>query len=110
MLFAKITPAATIVKQNGPFSAETITADHITAHARPYGLGSTKVRFEVAFGTAERKDGVIDVFTKAITSSVTLEGAELAGWGEDDTVVLNAIAAKLNVSIEETLEGPANIN
>jgi hypothetical protein len=116
MLLAKINPAASFTSQSGPFVAsETITADYLTALARPYLVGATQTNFEVLFGTytpavdgVEASEGVGEVqaqpakFNHIQSSQVILTSEELANWGTDDSVVLTAIASKLGTSIVST--------
>lgn len=98
MLYGKITPTAQIVKQITPFSSTTIEANYMTALARPYGVGSTEVNFEVLFGitNTNESDEVVG-FERLNSFQVTLRGDDLSTWGIDDTVVLQKIASKLNV-------------
>jgi hypothetical protein len=102
MLYGKITPAAQIVTQVTPFTSTTTDANYMTALARPYGIGSTKVNFEVVFGNTKinENDEVIG-FDRLSSYQVVLEGSELSNWGIDDTVVLQTIATKLNVTVSD---------
>jgi hypothetical protein len=117
MLLAKISPAASFTSQSGPFTAsETITADYLTALARPYIAGAAQTNFEVIFGTytaavagVEASEGVEAVeaqpakFNHIQSSSVTLTAEELAAWGTDDSVLLTAVASKLGTSVISTV-------
>jgi hypothetical protein len=116
MLLAKINPAASFTSQSGPFTAsETITADYLTALARPYLAGATQTNFEVQFGTytpavagVGASEGVEAInaqpskFNHIQSSNVTLTAAELANWGTDDSVLLSVVAAKLGTSVVST--------
>lgn len=117
MLLAKINPAATFTSQDGPFAQPTIvTAEYLTAAARPYVAGAAKTNFEVLFGSyvpavagVEASEGVDAVQTQPAqfnhiqSSQVVLSAEELASWGLDDSVLLDAIASKLGTSVVETV-------
>jgi hypothetical protein len=114
MLLAKINPAASFTSQSGPFAAtETITADYLTALARPYIAGAAQTNFEVIFGTytaavagVEASEGVEAQpakFNHIQSSSVILTAEELAAWGTDDSVLLTAVASKLGTSVLSTI-------
>jgi len=52
MLIAKINPVATFTSQDEPFAQPTVvTADYLTALARPYVAGAFETNFEIQFGT-----------------------------------------------------------
>ncbi len=108
MLLAKISPAAKQIVQTSPFESSEVTAEYMSALARPYALGASKVNFEVVFGNLVESpkpgsEELVQQFVRVTSSSVVLEGEELASWGTDDLVVINAIAAKLGTSIVSTL-------
>ena len=108
MLLAKISPAAKQIVQTSPFESSEISAEYMSALARPYALGSSKVNFEVVFGNLVEspKPGSEETsqqFVRVTSSQLTLEGEELASWGTDDSVVLEVIAAKLGTSVVSTL-------
>lgn len=116
MLIAKINPAATFTSQSGPFSTpETISADYLTALARPYIAGATQTNFEVQYGTytpavvgVEASEDVEAVraqpatFNHIQSSSIVLTAAELATWGTDDSVLLSVVASKLGTTVQLT--------
>lgn len=116
MLVAKISPAATFTAQSGPFAQpETITADYLTAMARPYVAGAAFTNFEIQFGThtpavqaVEASGSVAAVqaqparFNNIQSTQVRLSAEELADWGTDDSVLLEAIADKLGTEVVET--------
>jgi len=108
MLLAKISPAAKQIVQTSPFESSEVTAEYMSALARPYALGASKVNFEVVFGNLVEspKPGSEETsqqFVRVTSSQVELVGEELASWGTDDSVVLDAIAAKLGTSVVSTL-------
>jgi hypothetical protein len=106
MLYAKINPKASFVKQEGPFIAPvTVEADYLTALARPYAAGASKTNFEVQFGNAVlNEEGVVTSVNQVSNSSVVLTAEELVNWGIDDSVLLQAIAAKLGTTVESVIE------
>ena len=122
MLLAKINPAASFTSQSGPFAEPTIvTADHLTALARPYVAGATQTNFEVIFGSyvpavagVEASEGVEAVqaqpaqFNRIQSSQVVLTAQELASWGLDDSVLLDVVASKLGTSVVETVAVEGN--
>ena len=114
MLLARISPNATFTKQESPFQSTSIEAHHMTALARPYQLGGAQTGFEVVFGNytpevvaVEASEGVEAVkaqpakFEQVSSSRVELTKEELASWGTDDNVVLEALAAKLGTTCTE---------
>jgi hypothetical protein len=92
--------------QINPFSATTITADTITAIARPYILGSDNTKFEVKYGNVILDEhNIVTKFNNILNGECVLTDQELVGWGIDDSIVLTAIATKLNVSVVQILSG-----
>jgi len=109
MIFAKISPVATIVRQEGPFSSSSVTGSYMTAAARPYVLGSEEVRFQISYGEVVLdENGAVTDFKQIADSEVSLSGAQIAGWGTDDTVILNEIAAVNSLTISEIVSGSVN--
>jgi hypothetical protein len=115
MLVAKINPVATFAKQENPFTTTTISADSISVLARPYLLGGSEVNFEVVFGNVipvveavEASEGVEAVqgqparFEQVFSSMVNLTKDELANWGTDDTLAMEAVAVKLGAAVVST--------
>jgi hypothetical protein len=114
MLLAKISPNATFTQQESPFQTTSVEAHHMTALARPYQLGGAQINFEVVFGNlipevvaVEASEGVEAVeaqpakFQQVSSSRIELTSEELASWGTDDKVVLEAIATKLGTTCVE---------
>jgi hypothetical protein len=109
MLLAKINPAATFTSQSGPFAEPTIiTADYLTALARPYVAGASKTNFEIQFGTyapaIEGEQPQPAKFNRVQSSQLVLTSEELSSWGADDSALLEAVALKLGTAIVETVE------
>lgn len=110
MLLAKINPAATFTSQDGPFAQPTIiTAEYLTALARPYVAGADKTNFEIQFGNyVPAIDGQPAKFNRVQSSQLVLSAEELASWGTDDAVLLDAVASKLGTAVVETVEVEGN--
>ncbi len=100
MLYGKITPAANIIQQNTPFSSTTITADYMSAIARPYAPGASVTNFEVVFGSVVNDDqGAPVSFQRLFNSSVSLTAAELANWGTNDEILLTEVGTKIGCTV-----------
>lgn len=98
MMYSQITPAAEKTTQVTPFSAITESANLMSAVARPYILGATKVNFQVTFGNGTITDNQVSNFAELLSTNVILTSDELSNWGTDDSVVLEAIATKLGAT------------
>jgi hypothetical protein len=108
MLLAKISPVAKQIVQTTPFETTEVSAEYMSALARPYALGSSKVNFEVVFGNLVElpvldSEEVKQEFVRVTSSQVLLEDEEIGSWGTDDSVILSAIASKLGTSVVSTL-------
>lgn len=122
MLLAKISPEATFTSQAGPFAQPTIiTAEYLTALARPYIAGASQTNFEVIFGSyvpviagVEASEGVEAIqaqpaqFIRVQSSQIVLSAEELASWGTDDSILLEAVASKLGTSVIGTVTVQGN--
>ena len=109
MIFAKISPVATVVRQDGPFNTTSVTGSYMTAAARPYVLGADEVKFQVSYGEVvlDENGAVIDF--KAITDAeLNLSGAQIANWGTDDSVIFNQIATANGLTISKIVSGSVN--
>lgn len=111
MLLAKLEQKATFVQQQSPFQTISVDAHYFTALARPYQLGSALTKFEVVFGNlipaVEASEGVEAQearFEQVSNSNIELTKEELANWGSDDNVVLEAIAAKYATTCVEFVQ------
>jgi hypothetical protein len=101
MLYAKITPVAERIEQITPFSAVTQSANYMSALARPYGLGSDSVNFEVIFGNITFDENNQPVrFQNVLSNNLKLTAEQLQSWGTDDSVVLQQIASILGITID----------
>ena len=104
MLFGKINPVAKIVRQSTPFNQQTIDAEWIGAIARPYALGATKVNFQVTYGNLKKDvEGNVVGFDNLFNDNVVLEGDIIANWGNNDAVILDAIALQQGTEVVETI-------
>lgn len=106
MLYAKINPKASFVKQENPFSAPvTVEAEFLTALARPYAAGAKETNFEVQFGNAILdEEGAIKGVQGVSSTNIILSALELENWGVDDSSMLEAVAAKLGTSVVEVVD------
>jgi hypothetical protein len=105
MIFGIINPPASTVHQVSPFSSTTQTANLITAIARPYQLGSTKVHFEVIFGNGNISGDTVTNFVSVVNSNTTLGQSSIESWGLDDSVILGEIATQMGTNIVQILTG-----
>lgn len=110
MIFGKIDPIATVVQQTTPFSAQTITGSYMTALARPYALGAYQVNFQVLYGncTFNEETGLVTNFQQVFSDNVTLSGSTITTWGENDSVILQALAAQQGTTVTEVVSGTTN--
>lgn len=104
MLYATISPSAKKVNQSTPFDTSVTECNQMCAMARPYALGAATTSFEVQFGNLVKNEkGEILGFDRKDSMQITMTAEELVGWGEDDSVVLNAIAEKIKTNVVETV-------
>lgn len=110
MLLSKINPAATFTSQDGPFAQPTVvTADYLTALARPYVAGADKTNFEIQFGTYTPAVGEQSAkFNRVQSSQLVLTEDELASWGTNDAVLLDIVALKIGTTVVETVNVEGN--
>lgn len=110
MLFAKINPPSSIVKQIDAFNYNASQGQFITASAVPYVLGSGKTTFQLFFGNftepLPESEPAIVPFDVLYTTFVELTAEQLSSWGENDEEALIAIANVLNVEILEFKDVP----
>jgi hypothetical protein len=105
MLIAKINPPAVKGVEASPFSSTTINLEYMTAVARPYVPGALTTNFQVQFGTVTLDEkNVVRNFNNELNSQLTMTSEELITWGVNDDVLLDLIAAKLGVTVLETIE------
>lgn len=105
MLYAKISPAAQVVTQDGPFNTTVQTADLVTATAQDYTMGISKMNFILTFGSpVYDKDEKLLGIKPLVGDTLTLTKEELADWGTDDSYILNLAAQKKNFTILEFIK------
>jgi hypothetical protein len=105
MLLAKINPPAKMVTQPSPFTEPVQTVgEYMRVSTERYLMGSTSVRFQVAFGQTVPSGVDRYEFRSIHSQSVTLSGPDLDGWGSDDTFILEKIAEKIGLTVTETVE------
>ena len=117
MIFAKISPAAEVSVQTGPFSSQVYAANWMGASVRNYVLGQELTTFQVYFGTLhfpteqEVQQGMspVPTFTSMYNTLMQYTAQQLSTWGSNDETALLIIATSLNTTIQEYLNVP-NIN
>lgn len=99
-LVAQITPSVKVAQPSKSIFQEPtiINADYMLALARPYGLGSENVKFQIIFGSLINNEEKV-FFENLQSADVVLTKEELASWGTDDEECYNVIAGKLGVQI-----------
>ena len=110
MIFGKINPEATVVQQTTPFGGTTIKGAYMTAVARPYVLGANQVNFQVVYGncTFDTGSGEVTNFQQIFSDNIVLSGSVISTWGEDDAVILDAIATQQGTTVTEIVSGSNN--
>ena len=110
MIFGKISPVLSIATQDSLFnpSPEFITGSYVTAVANNYSLGTNQVNFRVSYGNCEFESGSVVKFNVVHQDNVVLSGNTIATWGEDDSVILDAIADEQGTSVIAVVSGRAN--
>ena len=110
MIFSKISPVLSIATQDSLFnpSPEFITGSYVTAVANNYSLGTNQVNFRVSYGNCEFESGSVVKFNVVHQDNVVLSGNTITTWGEDDSVILDAIADEQGTSVIAVVSGSAN--
>ena len=110
MIFGQINPVLSLATQGTLFnpSAEFITGSYVTAVANNYSLGANQVNFRVSYGNCTFESGSVTKFDVVHSDNVILSGSAIASWGEDDSVILDAIAAAQGTTITEVVSGSIN--
>jgi hypothetical protein len=112
MIVAKISPAATKIIQTSPFEHTTLTGEYMCVSVAKYVIGSLESThndaniFEVKFGNIKYEknpDGSNGrpMMDTVISHRLQMTTPEVEGWGHDDSVLIDLIAAKLNLSVVE---------
>ena len=106
MLYAKISPAAQLVTQNGPFGTTTKSAEYVAISALDYSLGANPVNLIVQYGEPIFNGEQFLFFNPIIRQRLELTSEQLATWGTDDSVVFNIVAQNQGFEIVELLTTP----
>jgi len=112
MIVAKISPAATKIIQTSPFEHTTLSGEYMCVSVAKYVIGSLESThndaniFEVKFGNIKYEknpDGSNGrpMMDTVISHRLLMTTPEVEGWGHDDSVLIDLIAAKLNLSVVE---------
>lgn len=111
MIFGKISPEAKVAVQSNPFTGSVVTGNYMTALARPYALGANAVNFQVIYGncTFDTGSGEVIGFQQVFSDNVVLSGSAISTWGEDDTVILDALAAQQGTTVIDVVSGSNNM-
>jgi hypothetical protein len=81
----------------------------MTAVANQYPLGANQVNFRVSYGECTFESGSVVGFKTVHSDNVILSGSTIATWGEDDSVILDAIAAAQGTTVVSVVSGSANM-
>lgn len=109
MLYAKISPAAKLVTQDGPFKTVTTSAEYVAISAMDYSLGANPVNLMVEYGEPVFQEEKFLFFNTLIRQRLELTPEQLAAWGTDDSVVFDIVAQDQNFEIVELLTTPTTI-
>lgn len=110
MIFGQIDPVLSIATQDTLFnpSPEYITGSYMTAVANQYSLGTNEVNFRVSYGECIFESGSVVDFKTVHSDNVVLSGSAIETWGEDDSVILDAIAAAQGTTVSSVVSGSIN--
>jgi hypothetical protein len=107
MIFGQINPVLSLATQDTLFnpSPEFVTGSYMTAVANQYPLGANQVNFRVSYGNCTFESGSLVKFDVVHSDNVILSGSTIATWGEDDSVILEAIAAEQGTTVVAVVSG-----
>lgn len=110
MIFGKIDPVLSLATQDTLFNPapEFLTGSYIMAIANQYILGANQVDFRVSYGNCKFDSGSVVEFKAVYSDNVILSGSVISTWGEDDSVILEAIANKQGTTVVEVVSGSEN--
>lgn len=110
MIFGQIDPVIALAQQTDLFDQTTnyITGSYVTAVANQYALGTNEVNFRVMYGNCTYTSGSITGFETVYATNVVLSGDDIATWGEDDSVILDAITAEQGTEVIAVVSGSVN--
>lgn len=110
MIFGQIDPVISIAQQDGLFNPtpEFITGSYVTAVANQYVLGANQVNFRVYYGNCTFESGSVVAFKTVYADNIVLSGSTITSWGEDDSVILDAIAEAQGTNVIAVVSGSVN--
>lgn len=110
MIFGQIYPVLSLAQQSDLFDQTTsyITGSYITAVANQYALGANSVNFRVMYGNCTFVSGSVTKFETVYATNVVLTGSAITTWGEDDSVILDAIATEQGTEVVAVVSGSTN--
>lgn len=110
MLFAKISPSATIASQLTPFTFAQLKGEYMTAIANQYAPNSEFTQFTVIFGNFSDPVPVTEPqplkFVSLYSYNLTLTAQQLSSWGTNDAELLTIIAEDIGTTITEFVNVP----
>lgn len=110
MIFGQINPVLSIATQDTLFNPapEFITGSYMTAVANQYPLGANQVNFRVSYGNCVFESGSVVKFNVVHSDNVVLSGSTITTWGEDDSVILDALADEQGTTVVAIVSGSAD--
>lgn len=110
MIFGQISPVISLAQQTDLFDQTTsyITGSYITAVANQYVLGCNQVNFRVMYGNCTFESGSVTSFETVYATNVVLSGSTITSWGEDDSIILEALANEQGTSVVAVVSGSTN--
>lgn len=107
MLYAKISPAAQITVQDGPFSTKVESVEFVAISVHSYSMGDDPATFTVSYGEPVFYENIYRGFNGKYQQRLTLEASDLAQWGTDDSVVFDIIGGKQGFTVVEVIDTKA---
>lgn len=107
MIFGQINPVISIATQDGLFNPtpEFVTGSYLTAVANQYVLGANQVNFRVYYGNCVFESGSVVGFNTVYADNVVLSGSTITTWGQDDSVILDALAEAQGTEVVAVVSG-----
>lgn len=108
MLYAKISPAAQIVVQDGPFKTITKSAEYVAISALDYSMGADPVTLVAQYGEPVfNNEGAFLFFSPLTRQRLQFTAEQLATWGSDDSVVFSIVGQDQGFSVLEVIDTDA---
>jgi len=110
MIFGQINPVISLASQSDLFDQTTsyVTGSYMTAVANQYALGTNQVNFRVMYGNCTFESGSVTSFQTVYATNLVLSGSTITTWGEDDSVILDAIATAQGTNVVAVVSGSTN--